>query len=348
MNESKTGGAPLGERKEKILTALTEAYIQTGEPVGSKWLVERLDNAVSSATIRNEMAELCALGYLEQPHTSAGRVPTAKAFRLYVDKLMQPRPLTEEVRGEIDEELSRAADPDELMRDASQLLVRETGCAAVTTTPVEPSATLRRVEIMWLTSRSAAILLMTGSGLLRSRVCRLMAPVSPETLASLAAELTRVFVGRELSEIGLPRVQSLLTSLGEEGLLCAPILTAFYELAQAAAASEVLLDGQLNLINHPDFAPERAHSLLGFLSEHAQLAHLLALHSGGLRVVFGSEGRRPELIGSSLIVTRYTPPGSDGVMGLIGPQRMDYAAAIPTLTYVADTVQRLFEQFTQE
>ena len=348
MKEGTSGGTPLGQRKEKILTALTEAYIQTGEPVGSKWLVERLDNAVSSATIRNEMAELCALGYLEQPHTSAGRVPTAKAFRLYVDKLMQPRPLSEETRGEIDEELSRAADPDELMHDASQLLVRETGCAAVTTTPVEPSAVLRRVEILPLAARSVAILLMTGSGVLRSRMCRLMAPLSAETLQALAAELTRAFVGRALSEIGLPRVQSLLTSLGEEGLLCAPILTAFYELAQAAAASEVLLDGQLNLLSHPDFAPERVHSLLGFLSEQSELAHLLTRHPGGLRVVFGSEGPRPELIGSSLIVTRYTPAGSDGVMGLIGPQRMDYAVAIPTLEYVADTVQKLFEQFIQE
>ncbi|MBR3290239.1 MAG: heat-inducible transcription repressor HrcA [Clostridia bacterium] len=348
MTDPQRNEAPLGERKEKILTALTEAYIRTGEPVGSKWLVERLDHAVSSATIRNEMAELDAMGYLEQPHTSAGRIPTAKAFRLYVDKLMQPRPLSAETRGEIDEELSRAADPDELMHDASQVLVRETGCAAVTTTPVEPSAVLRRVEILLMSARSAAIVLMTGSGVLRSRVCRLMAPVSPETLRTLSQMLTRTFVGRELTEIGLPRVQSLLTSLGEEGLLCVPVLTAFYELAQAAAASEVLLDGQLNLLRNPDFAPERVHSLLGFLSEQSQLSHLLALHSGGLRVMFGSEGRRPELIGSSLIVTRYTPPGSDGVMGLIGPQRMDYAAAIPTLTYVADTVQRLFEQFTKE
>ena len=122
----------------------------------------------------------------------------------------------------------------------------------------------------------------------------------------------------------------------------------FYELAQAAAASEVLLDGQLNLLSHPDFAPERVHSLLGFLSEQSELAHLLTRDPGGLRVVFGSEGPRPELIGSSLIVTRYTPAGSDGVMGLIGPQRMDYAVAIPTLEYVADTVQKLFEQFIQE
>lgn len=126
----------LGERKQKILTAIIEAYIQSGEPVGSKTVVEKLDNAVSSATIRNEMAELSSMGFLEQPHTSAGRIPTAQAFRLYIDKLMKRRRLAEEAQRELDELLkSSASDPERLIEEASQALAATTGCAAVTTTP---------------------------------------------------------------------------------------------------------------------------------------------------------------------------------------------------------------------
>ena len=123
----------LTTRKEQILTALIEEYIRTGEPVGSKWLMDKMDSTVSSATIRNEMADLAAMGYLDQPHTSAGRVPTPQAFRLYVDKLMKKRKLSENTRRYIDERLERATDPDVLMEEASQILTETTGCAAVTT-----------------------------------------------------------------------------------------------------------------------------------------------------------------------------------------------------------------------
>lgn len=128
----------LGERKQKILTAIIDSYIQTGEPVGSKALVEMLGNAVSSATIRNEMAELASWGYLEQPHTSAGRIPTAKAFRLYIDHLMRRQALSDEDQKDIDDMLAGSAgDPERLIGEASQALAESTGCAAVSTTPSE-------------------------------------------------------------------------------------------------------------------------------------------------------------------------------------------------------------------
>lgn len=340
----------LGERKQKILCAIIEDYIRTGEPVGSKVLVQRLDNAVSSATIRNEMAELCSLGYLEQPHTSAGRVPTAKAFRLYIDKLMRRRPLPEESRRDIDAVLEKSAgDPEQLMESASEVLSEATGYAAVTTTPLKEGACVRRVALLPVSSRSVALLLMTSSGVLRSRVCRLPQDVDPDVLEQMANALTAAFVGMPLSSIGLADVQGLLLSLGENALQCAPLLTAFLELVQASAEAEVLLSGQLNLLRHPDYAPENARSLLGFLSQREQLVGMLAAHTGGLRVVLGSESLRPELNGSSLIVTRYAPrQGDTGTMGLIGPQRMDYAAAISRLEYVANVVGRLLGRLLEE
>ena len=337
-----------GERKQKILQILIESYIETGEPVGSKLLAEKLGNTVSSATIRNDMAELVGMGYLEQPHTSAGRIPTAAAFRLYIDRLMRPHKLSAADREEIDETLKRAGDPETLMEDASALLAQTTGCAAVSTTPSEQSTVVRRVELLRVSPRAIALLLMTGSGVLRSRVCRMGTDPSDGALVRLGKTLTTAFVGRPLCEIGLPQVQGLLPLLGEEGFACLPLLSAFYELVQASAEAEVLLRGQMNLLRHPDYAPERAHSLLGFLSEREQLVQMLAAYPGGLRVVLGSESLCPELSGSSLIVTRYAPAGGNGTIGIIGPLRMNYATAIPRLTYVAEAVGRMLDRFAEE
>lgn len=340
----------LGERKQKILTAIIEAYIRTGEPVGSKMVVEKLDNAVSSATIRNEMADLSAMGYLEQPHTSAGRIPTALAFRLYIDKLMRRRPLNEEARRDIDEMLSSSSsDPERLIGEASQALAAATGCAAVTTTPDQQGAAIRRIEVMRVSGRAAALLLMTSSGVLRSRICRFDFDVDGEHLQMLGNALLDNFGGKTLTEVGLPQVQGLLVSLGEYGLAYAPALTAFYELVQESAEAEVLLTGQLNLLRHPDYELERARSLLDFLAQRDLLVDMLAAHSGGLRVVLGSESRRPELNGSSIIVTRYTLGGkSDGSIGIIGPLRMDYAGTIPRLEYFAKAVGRLLTEMIDE
>lgn len=340
----------LGERKQKILTAIIEAYIRTGEPVGSKMVVEKLDNAVSSATIRNEMADLSAMGYLEQPHTSAGRIPTAQAFRLYIDKLMKRRPLGEEARRDIDDMLAgSASDPERLIGDASQALAEATGCVAVTTTPDQQEASIRRIEVLRVFPRAVALLLMTNSGVLRSRICRFDFDVEAELLQRLAETLEQAFGGRMLTEVGLPQVQGLLVSLGEYGLSCAPALTAFYELVQEAAEAEVLLSGQLNLLRHPDYELERARSLLDFLTQRDRLADMMTAYSGGLRVVLGSESHRPELNGSSIILTRYTLGNrADGSIGLIGPLRMDYAATIPRLEYFAKAMGKLLTELMDE
>lgn len=335
-------------RKEQILTALIEEYIRTGEPVGSKWLMDKMDNTVSSATIRNEMADLAAMGFLDQPHTSAGRVPTPQAFRLYVDKLMKKRKLPENTRRYIDERLERATDPDVLMEEASQILTETTGCAAVTTTPQEQQMLVRRIEVMVVSPHVVAMMLMTGSGVLRSRVCRLPLPVTAAELTEAVNLLNENFVGKPLSTVTLPAVQGLLLQLGDSALVCAPLLTAFHELAQTCAEAEIRLKGQLNLLRSPDYHPDSARNLLGFLNEQEQLGRMLSGHTGGLRVVLGSESLQPELQGSSIIVTRYAPRNIHGSIGLIGPLRMDYATAIAELEYITQTVERILGQLIEE
>lgn len=337
----------LCDRKQKILSAIVELYIPSGEPVGSKTLASLLNNTVSSATIRNEMAELCAMGYLEQPHTSAGRVPTSKAFRLYIDKLMRRRNLSKEDRLLIDDMLVHAAgDPERLIAEASQALAETTGCAAITTTPSGRSANVKRVEVMRVSSCSAAIILMTDSGLLKSRICRFECEqMRSDVLETLSHELNKCFSGKPLNSIGMPQVQSMAVSLGEHGLLCAPALTSFYLLIKEAGETEVSLTGQLNILRHPDYDNVRARDLLAFLARRELLSGMLTAMPGGLRVVIGSESSRPELDGSSIIATRYKLGGQpDGSIGIIGPLRMDYAKAIPSIEYLAVAVGKILDE----
>ncbi len=333
----------LGMRKQQIVSAIVDAYIRSGEPIGSKALVAALDGTVSSATIRNDMADLAAAGFLAQPHTSAGRIPTAKAFRFYLDRLLACRPLSESSKQEIDEVLaSVAGDPVKLIAAASELLAQETGVAAVAASPDQKGSCVRRVELLAVGARSAAILLMTDNGNLHSRVCRLDTECDTAVLAEIAAQLTDEFSGTALSSIGVAQAQRLFVKLGGYGLSYAPLITAFFELVGESAEADIRLSGQLNLLQHPAYPTERARSLLGLLARREWLNGLLTAHPEGLRVVLGSESTSPELDGSCIIVTRYALAGQEnGALGLIGPVRMDYAQAIPRLQYVAQSVGRL-------
>ena len=339
----------LGERKRQVLRTIIEAYIRTGEPIGSKAIVEHLDNSVSSATIRNDMAELSARGLLDQPHTSAGRIPTATAFRLYIDRLMPRRRLDENSRREIDSLLeSCSRDPEKLVDLASRALAEETRCAAVTTTPWEQDATVQRIELLPMSAQVAAVILMTGSGIVRSRVARFDRALPLTALSKLTEELRRRFIGTALSDIGAVEAQSVMAAMGEYGLRCVPLITAFTELVAEAAHFELLLSGQMNLLQRSDLTQENARGILQFLTQREQLIHMLSAHSGGLRVVLGEESPRPELTGSGIIVTRYTGGNSTGSIGVIGPMRMDYARLIPRVEYFAGALGRILTELMEE
>lgn len=331
-------------RKRTVVRAIVELYIRTGEPVGSKAVVDAIGQTVSSATIRNDMAELSAQGYLDQPHTSAGRVPTSKAFRLYIDHLMTKHPLPEEEKRVIDDTLSAVSrEPERLMEEASFLLAQDTGYAAVAATPDRQGACVKQVEIMATSARSVAVLLMTDAGNLLSRVCRLSDDCDAEALQTIAKHLNEAFAGQPLSSIGVSRIQRLIAYL--PSLVYTPILTAFSALSREAAQAQIRLSGQLNLLKHPDYQPERARDLLAFLSRREQLATVLTAPAGDACVLLGGESLRPELDGTSIIVARYfagTPRA--GSLGLIGPLRMNYETAIPRLEYVAQTIGRLLEE----
>lgn len=336
----------LGERKLKVLAAIIDAYIATGEPIGSKALCSLLDLSVSSATIRNDMAELSEWGFLEQPHTSAGRVPSPLGYRLYVDRLMGPKPLSKEDRQVIDEILEPVRDdPQKLLNTVSSAMSELTRLAALSTTTPAEHARVVRCELVPAGRRTAVILLITSAGILKNRLCRTDADITPEMIELFARISSEQICGRELSDITLPFVQTIAAGLSEHALTMTPLLIGLYETVRDACELQVVLTGQANLLSQPEFLGERAQDLFRFLSCREMLAKLLMQSHGGVKVLIGSESSRPELAGSSVVVTRYSLKGKEaGAIGVIGPTRMNYAAVIPHLEYVSQKLGRLLSE----
>ncbi len=340
----------LDARKSRILKAIVESYIASGEPIGSKALAEMFDNCVSSATIRNDMTVLTSAGYLEQPHTSAGRLPTAKAFALYVEQLMERRVLPWQDVQLIDEMLSSASgDATRLLEDTCRALADLTGLAAVATHPDEVGGCISRIDVMQMAPRNMAVVLALDNGFLRTRMCRCQRDIPSKVTVALADYMCHRFLNKPLDSITVHAMQEIILELGELGLAVAPILSAFYELTQECAGNKAVSAGQLNLLRHPAYALDRARELMNLLGERERIRDLLTERTtDGVQVIFG-DNTTPELKGSCLITTRYTlGDRGQGTIGIIGPIGMDYADIIPRIEYFACAVGRVLTDLFEE
>ncbi|MBR5523770.1 MAG: heat-inducible transcription repressor HrcA [Clostridia bacterium] len=341
----------LSFRRCRILAAIVESYIETGEPVGSKALVEVLGNSVSSATIRNDMAALTADGYLAQPHTSAGRLPTPKALRLYVAELMDRRDLTLQDRVDIDTALNAVSgDAGRLLEDACRVLADLTGLAVVACRPDGAGSRISRIEVIQMSPRNMAVMLVQDNGFIRTRMCRCQRDIPTKFTQALGEYLSRRFLGGPLTAVTVAAMQEILLELGEAGLAVAPLLSAFYELALECQNAKIALTGQMNLLRHPDYDIHCARTLTQFLSNRQNVGDLLELAYAreGVQLYLGGD-LYPEMTGSTLILTRYSlGKQGQGVIGIIGPQRMDYAAVIPRIEYFATHLGRLMSELFEE
>lgn len=341
--------AELSERKKQILSAVIEQYIKTGEPVGSKGLIAATGMTVSSATVRNEMNELDSLGYLEQPHTSAGRIPSQAGYRYYVDHLMKDRDVDELTRRLIDAALSSAAgDPEMLISKSRDLLASLTKCAAVSSAPAGEMTVIRRVEAVPVGSHTVMMLLLTSNGTLRSRMCRTDGVLSSSLLERFYNLSGSFIVGRPAAEITPAYIQTLSASLDEDYFSMLALLAAVSDLAGSTGETRVILGGGSNLLSFKDYG-DSAVSLLNFLSRSEPLAELVAAPRAPFDIRIGTENRFRQLENSSVIVSKYKVGDDDtGTISVIGPTRMDYEAIIPSLRYVTDLVGRLITRALEE
>lgn len=336
----------LSERKKKILASVTERYIMTGEPVGSKVLCESL--SVSSATIRNEMSELSNIGYLEQPHTSAGRIPSQKGFRFYVNNLMDSCDVSDvdkfAVRSRFD---NSEGEPHEILSEAAKLLSEMTGCAAVALTPYDSHAVIKRIELVPVSMKTVLVVILMSTGVIKSRICRCDTEIDMETAELFYNIAAAHFTGRTANDFTVADIQTLAASLGSKAFFMTPLLVAFTELSKEASRCSVIIEGQSRLLNFKELEND-VYSIFECMKHSASLVALLN-KSNDINISIGRESMNRALENVSVISSKYAVGGKNvGSIGIIGPVRMDYARIIPYIKYISETVGNVLSEMIDE
>ena len=347
-------------RGQMILSAIINEHFVTGEPVGSKALAEKFANAsgLSAATIRSVMGELEELGFVEQPHTSAGRVPTDKGYRYYVDNLLGVLSLSNEdlrmIGGEfglVDNDLLEA--PDRLMERTSQLLSALSQNVGIVVSPSLAQDRLQHIEFVNLSDNRVLVVLVSAPNIVHNRIIRLNVTLSREELEQAANYLNAEFAGKSLSEIRaeIIRLMHEEKALFDKLLQNAVILCSQSIEDDADKLGEVYVDGTSNILSKKDFADlERLRGLLSTIGERSKLLQILnecvarddKSHSGSVQVIIGSENPTPTLRNCSLISAPYrVGDGSTvGTLTVLGPTRIEYARMISIVSYVARVLEK--------
>lgn len=326
-------------RSRKILYAVISEYIATGEPVGSRKLSKRYGINLSPATIRNVLADLTEAGLLAQPHTSAGRVPTERGFRVFVDALIQMREVANDDRETV---LGRMRElrpgVDDLVREAGRLLASVAGAAAVVTRPRADAVPLAQVRFMPLRPGEVLAVLITQAGVVQNRAIR-----GPSDLGPAELERLNNYLGQEITGRTLPQIrQNLAEEVDEERNLRDQAKAIVDALAEQTDAGEVVIEGSVVLFDRPEFSdPEKIRSYLRTFDEKERLIELLdqTLAVGGVQVLIGSETSLEDIVDISLISASYQRNGvSAGTVGIIGPTRMDYGKLVPLVEFTAQVM----------
>lgn len=340
---------PLSERKNKILKLIVESYIETGEPIGSKALCECMNNSVSPATIRNDMADLAALGFLEQPHTSAGRIPSQAAYRYYVDNLMTAYEPGAEEQERLRIWLSSfSGEPNQLIEKAGSILSELTNCVAVASAPSDSEALIKRIELVPLSPHTALVVLLATSGILKSAVVRADAEINVDVATVFYNVVQAHFVGKCVSDINMSFIQTLVASLGDKAFIMSPLFCTVSDLCSQVGNKQLHLKGQSNILNHPEFS-DNAFRLMDFLHREAPLETLLDSYKKPLNVSIGTENPYKELRNTTAIFSKYSVGDRDsGAIGIIGPTRIDYARLIPYIKHLAGVIGSLLSQTLNE
>ncbi|MDE5993008.1 MAG: heat-inducible transcriptional repressor HrcA, partial [Oscillospiraceae bacterium] len=318
----------MDERKRRILAAVVDAYILTGEPVGSKAVAALPDIRVSPATIRNDMAMLEQLGYLEQPHTSAGRIPTYSGYRLYIDELMNAKTLSDEEKTLLDNCLDvDVPTADALIESASKALAELTHCATVVKNVAPKFSVITKVELIPTGRRMYVLLMVTSSGNIKNKVCRLEFDLTNEQIEFFSRYMAENLQGVSIEDLDGDTIDRLVSAMGAYMVTLAPLLQGVCELAEGFKDNEVKLQGEKNLLARQDINSDQIVEF--FENRNKVVKNMLDDSFGDLQVLFGEDGGFI-IENSSMIVSKIKKDGKTaGSLGVIGPMRLDYAKIIP-------------------
>ena len=331
----------LSERKKKILKAIVEQYVATAEPVGSKAIAADPEINLSSATIRNEMAELTAMGLLEQPHTSAGRIPSPQGYRIYVNELMHEHRLSLEETQEINRALKqKMSQLDSLLADAGKLVSDLTSYPTLALTTQVGRRTVQRFDLIHVDGETVIAVLLLDDGTASNRVMKFPGGIDPDLVQRLGVVFNANFTGLTAQEIDSAKVRAAERALGDE-IGAAAALAGFTAGVLESGSSKKVLSGVSNLLTLPEYQDvSKAHKLMDYLAEGTELE--VPQGQEGVQILIGPENVAEELKDSGVVLATY-PLGNNmqGVIGVVGPTRMDYAKVAAYLSYIAGGMQQL-------
>ena len=293
----------MDSRKLKILQAVVDEYIVSGEPVGSKAIMAHVK--ASSATIRNEMAELEKQGYLEQPHTSAGRIPTYNGYRLYVDTLMERDQLSEEEKRALDAMLDESATEEELVNSASLALTQLTQCASVVASSTPKFSLISKVEVIPTGKRMYVILMITSNGKIKNKVCRLEFDLTHEQLEFFDKYLAENLQGMPIDDVSEEMIENIRTAMGTYMVTLTPLLGELFNLAKEMTAQDIKLRGEKNLLTCKDFDQGE---IIDFLDNQKEIEKFFNDSFSDLQISFSSEGDSFAIHNSSIISAPFKTP----------------------------------------
>ena len=336
----------LTERKKKVLRGIVDLYIRTAEPVGSKAIAELPDMNYSSATIRNEMADLTAMGYLEQPHTSAGRVPSAAGYRLYVDELMMDYRLSldeaKSINTAIEEKMQQV---DKIVEKVAKLVSQATDLPAISMASRHTTATVKRFELILAGQGNVILVVMLGNEEVFNKLIKLPLNVTEGDLKVLTAVLNATMTGIGSEEFTAELLERVMNSAGAAASLVPVIMEFTTETLSRQAGTNMAVAGQLRLLGQPEYRDvDKAQRVLTSLDEDA-LANLPAVmqNTNGTKVLVGPENVAQELKDTSVVMTKFDiGDGMQGMIGVVGPTRMDYAKVTARLSYFAESLSKMF------
>jgi heat-inducible transcriptional repressor len=325
----------LSERSQTVLRLVVLDYINTATPVGSKAISERYDLGISPATIRNEMAELEEKGYLTHPHTSAGRLPTEKGYRYFVEKLMGESNLSPTEQRTISHQFHQARlDMDQWMRLSAAVLAHNAQGASLVTAPKSVRCQVKHLELISLRDEIVLLILVLQEGTVKQQILTLDAPMAQDVLEPVARRLTHLWAGCDQTA-----VKATLAGLMDFERQVADVVLDTMQRIDARASNEIYRDGLLNVLSQPEFLHgEGAQQVVRALEERQFVDAMVGevMQRGGLQIIIGGEGRWEELSEVSVVLARYgVDDQATGALGVLGPIRMRYGRAVSVVRYVS-------------
>ncbi len=337
----------LTERKLKILQAIISDYVRSAEPVGSRTLSKKYELGISPATIRNEMADLEEMGYLTHPHTSAGRVPSDKAYRLYVNALMEKKELSKEEKLVIAQRLQGSVNEfEKTIEHAAAVLSEITNLTSFAMTPAQNNDTLKFINLLPVDEQTVVLMIVAESGKISNTALRMKVPYTEENLQLLAKTMTYNYKGKTISEaLTLNIIENVETDITAMSGLAANVMPNFMKTLEDMLNVNLYMEGLTNIFDIPEYNDlGKAKSFLNMLSQKEDFTRKLLEREDGIIVTIGEENADDIMQDCSLITATYHVDGKMvGKIGVIGPTRMQYGEVTSIIEYLTDNLNNVFK-----